>query len=129
MRNLHLYVKIYSGQLPELIDGDVFRIIVPIDDSYSFDASADKPQINHVDFGIIFGINFGINETQQKITALMAANPEITAGQIAESIGITKRQIELSISKLKALGIIKRKGARKNGLWIVISMHDSKEGK
>jgi len=27
-----------------LIDGDVFRIIVPLDDAYSFDAQIGKPQ-------------------------------------------------------------------------------------
>ena len=125
VRNLYHYVKLYSGKDPELIDGDVFRIIVPLDDNYSADAGADKAQINHANFGI----NFGINETQQKITELMAATPEITAGQIAESIGVTKRQIELSISKLKSLGVVKREGARKNGHWIVTSTRDSKEGK
>ena len=120
VRNLYHYVKRYSGKDPELLDGDVFRIIVPLDDSYSAESEADKPPLNHADFGI--------NETQQKITALMAANPEITAGQIAESISVTRRQIELSISKLKALGIIEREGARKNGRWIVTSTLDSKEG-
>ena len=119
VRNLYRYVKLYSGKDPELLDGDIFRIIVPLDDSYSFDAGADKAQINHVDFGINFGINNGINETQRKIIALMVAKSEITAEQIAESIGVTKRQIELSISKLKELGIISREGARKNGRWIV----------
>jgi ATP-dependent DNA helicase RecG len=123
VRNLYKYGRLYSGKAPELIDGDVFRIIVPLDDSYSFDAGADKAQINHSDFGINFGINFGkdfgINETQQKIVALMVENPAIISGEIAESIGITKRQVELNISKLKSLGVIERKGARKNGHWIV----------
>lgn len=37
VRNLFKYTKFYSGQTPELIEGDVFRIIVPLDDNYSFD--------------------------------------------------------------------------------------------
>jgi predicted HTH transcriptional regulator len=50
VRNLYRYGEIYSGQTPQLIDGDVFRIIVPLDDNYSFDAlignkqSANKAQ-------------------------------------------------------------------------------------
>jgi len=63
--------------------------------------------------------DFGINETQCKIVELMIANPEVTAEQIAESIGITKRQIEANISKLRTLGIVERMGARKNGRWVV----------
>ncbi len=38
VRNIHHYGKLYSGKMPQMIDGDVFRIIVPLDDSYSFDA-------------------------------------------------------------------------------------------
>ena len=122
-RNLYRYVKRYSGKNPELIDGDVFRIIVPLDDSYLSDTGVDKVQINHesngnnigIKFGIKHGIKFGINETQQKITDLMAANPEITAEQIATAIRVTKRQVESNISKLKVLGIVIREGARKSG--------------
>lgn len=70
-------------------------------------------------FGINFGINFGLNETQKKIVDLMASNPEITAGQLAEIVGVTKRQVESNISKLKILGVIERVGARKSGRWVV----------
>jgi len=37
VRNLFKYGRRYSGQDPQMIDGDVFRIIVPLDDNYSFD--------------------------------------------------------------------------------------------
>ncbi len=36
-RKLFKYSKYYSGHDPEIIEGDVFRIIVPLDDEYSFD--------------------------------------------------------------------------------------------
>jgi ATP-dependent DNA helicase RecG len=72
-----------------------------------------------INFGLNFGINFGINETQCKIVELMITNPEIITEQIAEAVGITKRQIEANISKLKALGIVERIGARKKGRWVV----------
>lgn len=74
---------------------------------------------NEKGFGISFGMNFGINETQRKIVGLMVANPEVTAGELAEIIGITKRQIEVNISKLKTLGMVERAGARKSGRWVV----------
>ena len=45
VRNLYRYGRLYSGKTPELIDGDVFRIIVPLDDAYSFDAQIGKAQI------------------------------------------------------------------------------------
>jgi predicted transcriptional regulator len=45
----------------------------------------------------------------------MIANPEVITEQIAKAIVITKCQIEANINKLKALGIVERIGARKNG--------------
>ena len=38
VRKIFRYSKLYSGKEPQMIDGDVFRIIVPLDDNYSFDA-------------------------------------------------------------------------------------------
>lgn len=52
VRNLFKYSKYYSGQIPKFIEGDIFRIIVPLDDSYSYDfgtvesKSADKVPIS-----------------------------------------------------------------------------------
>ena len=36
VRNLYKYSRRYSGKDPKLVDGDVFRIIIPLDDTYSF---------------------------------------------------------------------------------------------
>ena len=75
------------------------------------------------DFGINgeinFGINFGINETQKKIIALLVENPRTTISAIAETLSMTKRNIENHISQLKKSGVVEREGARKNGRWIV----------
>lgn len=38
VRNLFKYTKFYSGKEPVLKEGDVFRITVPLDDTYSFDS-------------------------------------------------------------------------------------------
>lgn len=48
VRNLFKCSKYYSGKMPEFIEGDVFGVVVPLDDSYSYDfgtienKSADK---------------------------------------------------------------------------------------
>ena len=99
---------------------NVFSICFHIRNNNKAANSNERKSDNQdVDFGINFGINFGLNETQCKIVKLMIANPEIITEQIAEAIGITKRQIEANISKLKTLGIVERIGARKNGRGVV----------
>ena len=37
MRNIFKYSKYYSGKEPKFIEGDVFRIIVPLNEDYSYD--------------------------------------------------------------------------------------------
>jgi len=115
VRNLFKFGKRYSGQDPQLIDGDIFKIIVPLDDDYSFDAETNKAQLNHDNFGK----DFGINETQQRMVALIVEDVYITTERLAKTIGITQRQIESNIRKLKSLEIIEREGGRRYGRWIV----------
>lgn len=135
VRRLYRYVPRYSGKAPELIDGDVFRVIVPLDDSYSFDAEIGKvqgeEQVRHSDFGKDFGIDFGkdfgINETQRKIVALVSENTTITAERIAENIGISRRQVESNMRELKSRGIVAREGGRRYGRWVVKVLHTAKD--
>jgi len=47
-RRLYHYVPRYSGKPPEMIDGDIFRVIVPLDDEYSFEANITNGIINGV---------------------------------------------------------------------------------
>ena len=58
VRKLYTYVPRYSGKDPELIDGDIFRIIVPLDDNYSYDVEMDKKFRNRLvsEFGNGFGL-------------------------------------------------------------------------
>ena len=123
VRRLYRYVPRYSGKPPELVDGDVFRIIVPLNDSYSFDAETFKEQVNHENFGK----DFGINETQQKIVALIVENMAITTARITEIIGITRRQVESNMRELKIRGIIERHGGRRYGRWVVKVDREGKE--
>ena len=37
VRNLFKYSKYYSRQEPRFVEGDIFKIIVPLDDDYSYD--------------------------------------------------------------------------------------------
>jgi len=48
-------------------------------------------------------------------------NPSVTASEIAEKIGISKRATEKNLSKLKTAGILDRIGSDKTGQWIIKS--------
>ena len=45
VRNIFKYSKYYSGEEPEFVEGDVFRIIMPLNEDYSY----DNPQNDSID--------------------------------------------------------------------------------
>ncbi len=61
-----------------------------------------------------------LNKTQQKILSFIKRNPNISTSDIAVQIGISKRNIEVNIFKLKELGLLIRIGPAKSGHWKVL---------
>jgi len=124
VRNLYKYTPRYSGKPPEIVDGDIFRIVVPLDGAYSFDVnSVEEKSIYSANAS---GKNGGINELRDKIMKLMDDMPTITAVQIGDALGIDKRNVESHIRALKKAGQVGREGARKNGRWIVLNNESAK---
>ena len=60
---------------------------------------------------------FGVNEKQ--VLIMLDENPSLSASEIAEHIGISKRGVEKQLKKFKELGVISRQGSDKTGLWII----------
>lgn len=63
------------------------------------------------------GINVATNE--EKLMELLLQDGHLTARVLASSLGITERQVQRMISKLKQQGKLVRHGASKNGFWEV----------
>jgi len=129
VRRLHHYVPLYSGKNPELRDGDIFRVIVPLDDDYSYETDPNSPQISYNDDevhnskplldrrDVVLDVN--LSETQKRIIALMMDNPKISTPEIAKAIGLSKRWVEYSIHKMKSMGVIEYEGTTRKGQWII----------
>ena len=58
-------------------------------------------------------------KTRDKIIALIAEDGKQSAASLAEKIGISAKAVEKQFAKLKADGIIDRKGPAKGGEWVV----------
>ena len=58
-------------------------------------------------------------KTRDKIIALIAEDGKQSAAKLAEKIGISAKAVEKQLAKLKAEGIIDRKGPAKGGEWVV----------
>lgn len=74
------------------------------------------------DVGINDGGNVGINvgTNEDKVLALLKQDRKLTAKTLASTLGLTDRQVERILSKLKTNRKIVRHGASKNGYWEVL---------
>ena len=68
-------------------------------------------------FGVKFGARFGANE--KRVLLLLDSDPSLSAGEIADRTGLSKRGVEKQIKKFRDLGILTRTGSDKSGLWII----------
>ena len=117
VRNLYKYSKYYSGEEPSFMEGDVFRIVVPLNDAYSFDfgqigQSGQLEQTNPTD---------QLDQTElseeNKLLAWLKEHPKMTTVLIAENLGWTISKVKYYTQKLKQENKIKRVGTSRKGHW------------
>ena len=136
IRKLFKYSEYYSGQYPEFKEGDIFKITVPLDDSYSLDFDLEnEPQkgLNEPQKGLNEpqnGLNEpqkGLNEPQkmirkhriEKIIEIILDNPHITRAELSRLLGVSEATIKRDVSELNKSGKIEYLGSSKAGKWIV----------
>ena len=79
----------------------------------TFGGNADK-------FGDTLETQKTVSKTAQKIIDLVISDPSITADNMANKIGVTKRAIEKNIKNLRTLGILTHEDSDKTGYWRII---------
>ena len=60
------------------------------------------------------------SETEERIIALIRANPHITQKMLSEAIGLTRQYVGRCMDSLQARNIIRRIGPDKGGYWEVV---------
>lgn len=123
MRNTYKYTKMYSGGEPQFVEGDVFRITIPL--SKVATATVGPNGSNIIDETRNETGNETRNETgklsqmEERILAEIQKNPHATKRQISEVLDISQSSVARATKKLKDIGIIERIGATKSGYWKV----------
>ena len=84
------------------------------------ESSVKKFGVNAEKFGDTSETQKTVSKTAQKIIDLVISDPSITADNMANKIGVTKRAIEKNIKKLRDMGILVHEGSDKNGYWRII---------
>ena len=62
----------------------------------------------------------GLNYQQLRVLGYLRADRHTTAAKIAADLDMSARQIERMLADMKAKGIIRREGAKRNGYWIIV---------
>ena len=147
-RKLYKYSEYYSGKYPELEDGDIFRITVPLDDSYSFDFVDEPQKAGNEPQKIENEPQKAGNEPQkigdepqkigdepqkvgnepqkavrqhrlERIIEIILDNPHITRIELSSLLGVSEATIKRDLSELNKRGKIEYIGSSKAGKWVV----------
>ena len=118
VRNLFKYSKYYSGKMPEFIEGDIFRIIVPLDEKYSYDFGQNG-QTNQSDQSNQSDL-IKLSEDELLLLNLIKEYPDMTNPLLAEKLGWSVSRVKYYIQKLKQFEKIRREGTSRNGKWEVL---------
>lgn len=120
VHKLFKYTKLYSGKDPVFKEGDVFRIVVPLDDSYSFDmglGSSDPNRDPKADPNDPNQISTSQNENL--ILGQIQDDPYITRKQLVKNTGISDSTVKRVLAELKSKNKIERIGSNRSGQWKV----------
>jgi len=107
-RNLFRYVKLYSGKYPQIIEDDIFRIIVPLDDNYSFDYNIGRSG----------GEIVILTKAESKVYNVICEGTATTRREIALASGLSESTVKSVISYLLEKKFIMRMGSDKSGKWV-----------
>ncbi len=128
IRNLYKYVPIYSnGALPQLVEDDVFKIIVPLNAKevktfYHQKNSATPPKTPPNTPPNTPPKKAGqvlLSPLEEKIFHIMKSNPSVTSSQIAEALNISRDTVKEYIDKLKQKKLVRHVGPVRGGWWEV----------
>jgi ATP-dependent DNA helicase RecG len=109
VRNLYKYTKIYSGGEPELIEGDVFRTIIPLGEE-SRTSNVPRNDLRNVPR----------NDLEKIILEMITQNENVTAAEIATAGSGSLKTVQRHLKALKDAGVIRRSGSTKSGRWEVV---------
>lgn len=69
-----------------------------------------------------------LSTTQKKVLDFFKDNPKANRAEAAQVMGdITEDGIKFIIAKLQRLGLLKREGGRKTGVWVVVDKTKNNE--
>jgi ATP-dependent DNA helicase RecG len=120
VRNLYKFTKIYSGKEPELIDGDVFKTIVPLSLSLTGISDNDKMSDKMSDNDRMSD-KIDDKPHKERLTEYLKAHKEInaqTASQVIDRAPGTARRI---LREMVSEGLLVTEGGNRNRTYRLVT--------
>ena len=115
IRRIKQAAKQYELPNPEIqVFDDMFRVNLY---RRPFSEIADDSGIGEASEKHRRSIGEDFNETQRKILELLSVDAKLSAAKLAQQVGVSGRNVEVNIKKLKERGILVRCGSPKSGYW------------
>ncbi len=112
VRNIVKYSKVYSGTIPEFIDGDVFKTKISLNGTVNGTVSGTVNDTVNVDVNL--------SETEKAVLDCIRDNNSIGVAEIVSRTEKGRSTIMRSIKSLKEKGFIRRVGSDKTGSWEIL---------
>lgn len=125
VRKLFKYSKYYSGRDPQFVEDDIFRIIVPLDDEYSFDYSTENRDNTVSENAGKVPINAdkmpinSLSAQQRSIIQFAEGKGQITSRQVEELLEVKQRRARSILGELVDMGILERQGSYKSTVYVL----------
>lgn len=130
VRNLFKYSRFYSGSDPQFREGDVFRIIVPLNEAYSYDykLGQERPDTVDTNFDTIDTIDTiptldlvsrNLTTEEKVVLELITRDAALTQKQVQNTTGYSLSTVKRIMARLQKEGVITRIGNNRSGKWQV----------
>ena len=125
VRNLFKYSKYYSGKDPEFIEGDIFRIIVPLDDEYLSRELNDSTGKVRESTGNVRESTGKVREKlktdHNKIIEYVEKNGKITNKETQKLLNVGESRALKILRELTDMGTLKKEGKSKRTCYVMNS--------
>ncbi len=112
MRNTYKYTKMYSGSAPQFIEGDIFRITIPLMEVATATVGPMETVLHDVPHDVLHDVPH--EDFVDKIYAMIKENPNITRKELGERLGLSIKTIG---RRIKDMGNVHYVGSGNNGHW------------
>jgi ATP-dependent DNA helicase RecG len=125
VRNLYHYTPIWAnGALPELIDEEIFKTIVPLPESFRIEsgevfASYDRVT-DEVTDEVTDRVTDRVTDDEQTMVGLLRKNNQYTLNELAKILSVSRKTVTIRIKRLKEKGVIERVGSDRSGYWKIV---------